>query len=465
MVQRFRRLARIFWLFATSCIFTFDEHEKDLSKKLRKPFPRYIHLKRVADAIEKHRFVIILKPRQMMISWLVIAYALWIILFRKGERVLVVSKRQEDAYHLKERASAMLDNLPPLIKYKLLRVVEDNKSTIALSGGSSIHFLPASPSIGRTFTASLVILDEAAFHPWAEEIYTSLVPTLSGGGSLVVLSTPNGVGGTFHTIWQNYKDRGFHRVLLNWHEHPDRDQDWYDETTKPLSTKRIAQEYGCDFIQSGSSVFDSKKLAVVPRPARKVIREWIADAKERGNRSPFYIGIDVGEGHDESDNSSISIIHAETGIEILTYAAKLRPDVFAVKIVEHLDRFLGPIGVEKNGPGGALILKLQELGYDDRLYRHKDYDARGKAKRRVGWITSAKSKPIMIDELEAAIREKVVSITDEDLLAELLVYEYKGTLDHSGAPDGYKDDRVISLAVAYQMRRSALRGSRNVERR
>lgn len=464
-VDRFRRLARSFWLFATVCLFTFDEGEGDLSTKLRKPFPRFKYLRRIAAVLERDRLVIILKPRQMLISWLVIGFGVWTILFRKGERVLVVSKRQDDSYHLKERASALLANLPAIIRDRLVRIVEDNKSTIALSGGSSIHFLPASPSIGRTFTASLVILDEAAFHPNAEEIYTSIVPTLGRTGRLFVISSPNGVGGLFHTLWQDAERRGFTRVKLNWREHPDRDDDWYRETTAPLSSRRIAQEYDCDFLQSGSAVFSKDYLSAVPSPTLSELREWKKRARERLDSAPFLLGIDVGEGHEDSDNSTLTIIHKETGREVRTIAERLRPDLFARKIAPTLDHFPGPIGVEKNGPGGTLILELVRLGYGDRLYKHREYDDRGRGRARVGWITSAKSKPVMIDELEAALRKKHVSISDAELLAELLVYEYKDTLSHSGAPEGFKDDRVISLAIAWQMRGHASRGARNVERR
>lgn len=463
-IARLRKLARNFWLFAITCLFTFDENEKDSRSKLKKPFPRYGYLKRIADALVSERRVVILKPRQMLVSWVVVAFAVWTVLFRKGERVLVVSKRQEDAYHLKERAAALFENLPPVISSRLVRIVEDNKSVITLAGGSSIHFLPASPSIGRTFTASLVILDEAAFHPWAEEIYTSLVPTLSGGGRLVLLSTPNGVGGTFHTVWVNAEERGFHRVEIDWREHPDRNEAWYRDTTAPLSSRKIAQEYERDFIQSGAAVFDQAYLKARPIPTRDELREWRKVARERLDSAPFLIGIDVGEGHPESDNSVVSVIHKASGREIKTFAAKLRPDVFAKKIAPILDRYPGPIGVEKNGPGGALIRELVRIGYGARLYKHREFDDRGNGRSRVGWVTSTKSKPIMVDELEAALRKGDVSVSDADLLAELLVYEYKDTLAHSGAPEGYKDDRVVALAIAWQMRGSAGRGARNVER-
>lgn len=463
-IARFRRLARSFWTFATSSLFTFDEGEKDPARRLRKPFPRYDYLRRLVKAFDEHRFVIVLKPRQMLVSWLAIAFAIWIVLFRKGKRVLVVSKRQEDAYHLKERADALLANLPPVVASRILRIIESNKSTIALSGGSSIHFLPATKSIGRTFTASLVIFDEAAFHPWAEEIYTSILPTLAGGGKLLILSTPNGVGGLFHTLWMNAEERGFYRVELNWREHPERDDDWYRETTAPLSTRRIAQEYDCDFIQSGAAVFSKGYLATVPRPTRDEMRDWRREARERKDSAPFLLGIDVGEGHPESDNSALVVLHKATGREVRTFAAKLPPDVFAKRIEPILERYPGPIGVEKNGPGGALIRELVRLGFGSRLYKHREFDERGRGRARVGWVTSVKSKPIMIDELEAALRKKDVSVSDADLLAELLVYEYKDTLAHSGAPEGYHDDRVVAAAIAWQMRGAASRGARTLER-
>jgi hypothetical protein len=69
----------------------------------------------------------------------------------------------------------------------------------------------------------------------------------------------------------------------------------------------------------------------------------------------------------------------------------------------------------------------------------------------------------MISELEGALRRGEVRVSDEETLRELQVYEYKDSAhEHSGAPSGYHDDRVIALAIAWQMRKAAGQGVRTI---
>ena len=452
------RLAGDFWLFCRVAVRTFDENEKNPVLKMSKPFPQYAYLRKVAEAFEAERNVIVLKPRQMGLSWLVVAYAVWKTIMHPNERVLIVSKREKDSFHLRDRAVAILDNLPSVVRLTLDRRASDTRSEICFANGSAIHFLPASPSIGRTYTATCVILDEAAFLPDAERMYASLAPTLSGGGRLLALSTPNGVGGLFHTLWVNAKDRGFHRVELHWSDHPDRDQRWFDETSTNLSKRDVAQEYLCDFLQSGAVVFVSEHLRLIRDPMSDIERvEIIRSSQRQQQRHPFLIGVDVGEGHSDSDFSAATVLHngGEEFTQAETIAGRWRPDIFAERIAELASRYPGRIGVEKNGPGGVVILELERMGLRGRLYRHREWDQRGRIKTRVGWVTSTKSKPVMIGELEIALRNGDILLSDPDTLEELRAYEYTGSSSlYTSAPSGFHDDHVIALAIAYQMRKT-----------
>jgi hypothetical protein len=459
------QLATDFWLAATSCYRTMDEAEPNLALKLAKPFPRYDFLRRVAREFDQHKTCIILKPRQMFISWLCVAYALHKCLWNPGTRWLVVSKREADAFKLKARADVILQNLPPQLSALLDQRKEDNKGNIEFEGGSAIHFLPASPSIGRTFTASGVILDEFAFAPWAVEMLTSLQPTLAGGGQLIIPSTPNGVGNEFHTIWANAEERGFHKVKLDWRDHPERDQEWYSEVVKPLSRRMAAQEYDCDFLQSGAVVFDAEDLTLHKQPTKEAIAAWNKEARRHRDDSPYFIGVDTADGLDDGDYSVATVLHKDSGKQVETLSGRLRPDIFAEKLIALAGRYPGLIGIEKASSGGTVILELERAGLRSRLYKHKEWDQKGRGKSRMGWITSSKSKPVMIAELEAAIRQGHLKVTDQATLDELRVYEYKDSASqHSGAPDGYHDDRVIALAIAWQMRKSNTAGVQSVDR-
>lgn len=473
-----RRLAGDFWLFVTSCCQTLDEHETDPVLSISKPFPRHPHLRDLAARLPRHDRIIVLKSRQMTVSWLLCAWAVWRTLFFNGNRVLFLMIRESDTWKMKARVDHILDHLPDIVSALLDQRVNDNMGEITFAGGSSIVFLPSSPNPGRSMTATDVILDEHAFHPWDLKMYASIKPTLSGGGRVISVSTPNGVGNLFHALWVGaHRDgdgwNGYHPVTIHWRQHPGRDQAWFDQTTRDLPARLVAQEYELDFVQSGAVVFDAAQVraahsatAWIADPSDALspeVAEGIRAARRARPNCPFLIGADVAEGIQGGDFSVATVLHATTGAQVATIGGWWRPDVFAAKLARLAAVFPGVIGVEKNGPGGTVILELERLGLDASLYRHRDWDERGRMRTRRGWETTAKSKPVMVDELEVAIRRGFVRLSDQQTVDELCVYEYKDGSEHSGAPAGYHDDRVIALAIAWQMRKLAGAQTQGVE--
>lgn len=478
------------WRFTATSARTWDEHETDVHLKGSKPFPQYEYLEEACRMIHQNSAVVIVKSRQLLLSWLFAAYTAWEVLFHTFTRVLIISKDQDASYAVRDRTRHILDNLPWEVSYRLheedvpgqdaLKFDKDKASILRLSGRSEAVFLPQSKSAGRGYPARVVLGDEMAFWAWAEEIYTGIEPTLSGGAAvqgprgpkMVLSSTPNGIGTLHNRIYSNAAEMGFTPLKLHYSQHPQRDPEtpegrtWRAATLKRLGKRRFAQEHDCAALQSGAVVFGEEYLK--PRcikPSEQWVRKAVRWAERVGNHDPFWIGVDVAEGVAGGDRCSIHIIHAESGRVVWSYAACLKPKEFARKIKRALDLFPGQIGVEKNGPGGILILVLEDMGYGDRLYSHKEFDAKTKQMgRKVGWVTSSKSKPIMIGELDNALEEGDVLLMEEDreTLAELTVYEYKEGSEHSGAPEGFHDDRVISLAIAYQMRKSTGGGLESV---
>jgi hypothetical protein len=66
----------------------------------------------------------------------------------------------------------------------------------------------------------------------------------------------------------------------------------------------------------------------------------------------------------------------------------------------------------------------------------------------MGWRTTAVSKPLAIDELNAAVRDESVLIYDKNTIAELRTFVRESNGKMHGSPH---DDRVMSLAIANQM--------------
>lgn len=134
-------------------------------------------------------------------------------------------------------------------------VKRDTLTAIEFNNGSIIHSLPATGSGEniRGFSASVIIIDEAAFIE--DEIYAAITPMLlTTGGALILISSPNGVNNFFYKA---YSDSlfGFKSFHFTSYENPLADMDLLqsEKDTKPDVTFR--QEYLGEFIESVGSMF------------------------------------------------------------------------------------------------------------------------------------------------------------------------------------------------------------------
>lgn len=389
-------------------------------------------------SFQKDRFIIALKSRQLGFTTVTLALALHEIAFFQNTRILIIAQTESDAMNLLSNIKFMYDHLPDYLK----PVTGRNSTTILEFPklNSSIEVKACSPKAGRSIQATHVILDEYAFYNLGksstldEDIYTSIYPTISKAGKLTIISTPNGMGNHFHQLITKAKngDSIFKLFELKWQVRPDRDEAWYQETLKALGPKKFAQEYECSFLQSGSPVFNSEYLSIKAQP------------KEPNRNHRYVIGADTSDGDINSDYSVASIIDLDTMEQVKEVRLRATPDKFA-QILDNLGRQYNNavVGVERNNMGGTVLLRLKDLSYPN-IYKYKD----GKD----GWLTSSTSKPIMIDDLEEALRTEQLKICSPILLTELQTFQHLGG-GKMGAPSSYHDDTVMSLAIAYALRK------------
>ena len=150
--------------------------------------------------------------------------------------------------------------MPPWLKIASISV--DNRTSFELTNGSQIKASSTSSDAGRSEALSLLVIDEAAHVEGLDELWTGLYPTLSTGGRCIALSTPKGVGNWFHQTYvaAESDDNDFYPTLLPWDVHPDRDQAWFENETKNMSRRQIAQELECNFNTSGDTVIHSDDI-------------------------------------------------------------------------------------------------------------------------------------------------------------------------------------------------------------
>ena len=130
-------------------------------------------------------------------------------------------------------------------------VVADSATALEFKNGSRIIAFPGSEPSIRGFTASLVLIDEAA--QVSKEIYRAVRPSLAvSGGRLILLSTPRGKQGIFWREWN--QESGWKKVKVTADQCPRITKEFLDEERRALGPW-FAQEYFGEFIQEEGSIF------------------------------------------------------------------------------------------------------------------------------------------------------------------------------------------------------------------
>ena len=207
------------------------------------PFKGWDAQNKALQEFHENRLNLILKARQMGITWIALYYCTHDLIFNVGHTVVALSKTEDDAKELVRRMSVVLENMPEILKGGGL-TWRSTSTAIYITDGkltSTFKAFPASPSAGRSFTGNILLLDEWAFQEAAEEIWTSAYPTINRptGGKVIGLSTIK-KGTLFESLW--IEDNAFHKIFLSVFSDPRRTQEWYESTAKDLGVK-IKQEY------------------------------------------------------------------------------------------------------------------------------------------------------------------------------------------------------------------------------
>jgi hypothetical protein len=216
---------------------------------------------------------IVLKARQLGLTWLALAYAIWRMVHQSGYAVVAMSKREEDAKELTRRVGFILKYLPDtMIREKKTGSKWNGPTWEATTLSVTIYHPSKEPSVfnsltsaqdsGRSLTANLVILDEWAFQQWAREIWASAYPTINrpSGGQVIGLSTAKRMT-LFEEIWRKATQgvNTFARVFLPWDTDPRRTPEWYEQTKKDLT-----DSYKAEYPNTPEEAFESADGVAFP---------------------------------------------------------------------------------------------------------------------------------------------------------------------------------------------------------
>lgn len=444
------------------------------------------------------RKFLILKARQLGITWLAVAVGLWYCLFRPGSNVVCYSHGQEEAKLLVQRAWLMYQSIPE--EYRghvdvvtpLKAELPSEKIVLKHHDGrfSVLKALPDTQKAGHGETITLGIMDELARMQYARGIYTAINPAVSRGGRLIMISTANGVsnretgeGNFFHHLWETRKQKKLSAVFLPWSLHPERDDKWYADEAMALPHMERNQQYPLNpdnaFILSGDLYFDPDSLAFYRgemrrarfrgqfeiSPGKGVFLQAgagiieVFEAPRAGGR--YGVSADSASGR-SADYSVGDVIDLTSGDIVSTIRGKLDIQSFASQLKclgrWYVDGSGNPAKIipERTGIGEALILALRSDGdglkaYGN-LYQHiRPQDIARNFSGDYGFPMTQGTRGTVLEKLRLWLKQRKFPFLSPGHVDELSTFVYREAGTSPRAMDGCNDDRVISLALAVHL--------------
>lgn len=407
----------------------------------------------VIDALHKHRFNVIVKSRQLGISTVTAAFALWLALFHRDKNILCIATKLKTAQNFIQKVKHAFNALPAWLVLK--PKTGDSKQHISWANGCQIKAIPKSGDAGRSEAVSFLIVDEAAHIEGFDELWVSLLPTLSEGGSACMLSSPKGAMGVFH---RTYIDavagvNNWNHIQLKWDVHPERDLVWLEAQKKLFSEQQFNQEYMCEFLRSGNTYISPTDIeflkSIVRAPLRRdgpMSQIWVwADAI---SDHKYVVSADVARGDQSGDYSTFHIFDNTEGEVVAEYMGHIRPDDFG-KLLDIWGRKYNNALMcpELNTYGHHVVTVLNIRDYPNMYYEerernpafypgpddHAGFKMMGKGKR-----------DSVLARMEEVIRNRIIRIYSQRFLDQIITF-VDGT--KIAARRGSHDDLIMSFAI------------------
>lgn len=423
-----------------------------------RPFELWPKQRDVLEAMRAQRQLVVLKARQLGLTWLALAFALHRMIFHPIATIGIFSRIEADAQELLDiRLKGMYERLPESMKEQ--PVMQDNKTRWQLRNGSTA--MAFATTGGRGYTFSLAIVDEADFQPDLPRLLTAVEPTVDMGGRMWLISSSNKdiPESRFKAIYRvaQREDKSsvdaYYPIFLPWHARPGRTPEWYEVQ----KAKCLAETGALDDIGGEYPATDTEALA--PRtldkriPAIWIEACYVAQRPSLPEDAPvlpnldvyvppqagrlYVIGADSAEGNPTSDDSALSVMDVESGEEVAQLSGKFQPSALA-SYADALGRYYNDAGlmVERNNHGHAVLLWLAD---NSKLRRLDGHDGK------LGWLSSSLGKALLYNEMADCFRD------GDTTLHSFATYTQLASIEGSAlrAPEGFHDDRADSYALAH----------------
>lgn len=485
--------------FFRDCVFV-PSGEKFGGSSGRTNFDLFDYQGDTLEIIRNNRYVILLKARQLGLTTLMMAYAFWMLLFRPGSNIVLVSRSQTAANSALEIMDFMYNFLPEWAKHRGPRVESDAAThhSYRFNNGmvSKITSYAATKTVAAGQTATLVLWDEAALAEYQEDAFRTLLPTTDAGGSMVIFSTARGGYNQFARVYRDAErnESQFVPIFHPWHVsrfmNPKADVNEIDDSLYELKKRdmsnepwRFFAEYPGSseeaFRQSGRARFsnlpeidefevfpykgdiisgDSSRIQLSAKGEGPM--QWTDNAvlgMPSGCRAVISVDPSIGMGGDYTVITAGWVNH--DGVPVR--AAVWRSNEFEAQEVAEKSFMLGRFFADDSGKDALVVVErqggygettvhlLRQMGYRN-LYVHR-YTGHRKYRQDTsyGFPMTMTRRPLVIDALSGWLdfaNNNVMIGIDKELRRELGAFVVR-TDGKVAADDGEYDDLVMSTAI------------------
>jgi len=410
------------------------------------PFDLYPYQERMFDHFEENRFSIVLACRQSGKSISSVGYLLWYSLFHPEKTIAVLANKGATAREMLQRVTLMLENLPFFLQPGCKAL---NKGSIEFSNNSRIIAAATSGSSIRGMSVNLLFLDEFAFVENAAEFYTSTYPVVSSGKDtkVIITSTANGIGNTYHKIWEGavQKTNEYKPFRVDWWDVPGRDEEWKKQTVSNTSQLQFDQEFGNTFFGTGNTLIEGQVL--LDLRAREPI-EYMEGGDLLVYETPkpnheYFMMVDVAQGRGQ-DYSTFTIIDVSMRPfkQVCVYRNnKISPILYPNVIYKYATLYNEAYTIIENNDQGMMVC----VGlYQDLEYENIHLESAVKANA-IGIRMDKKVKRIGCSGIKDIIESGKLEIVDENTILEISTFVSKGVSYE--ASDGNHDDLMMNLVM------------------
>jgi hypothetical protein len=409
-------------------------------------FNLYEYQEKMFSHFNSNRFSIVLACRQSGKSISSVVYLLWYACFHSEKTIAVLANKGSTAREMLARVTLALENLPFFLQPGCKAL---NKGSIEFSNNSRIIAAATSGSSIRGMSVNLLFLDEFAFVERAAEFYTSTYPVVSAGKDtkVIITSTANGIGNTFHKVWEGAVQgtNEYKPFTVNWWDVPGRDEEWKKQTISNTSQLQFDQEFGNTFFGTGDTLINAETLlALRAQPPKEVLEGGDFLVYTNPIKDHEYITmVDVSKGRGQ-DYSTFTVIDisVQPFKQVAVYRCNtISPILFPNIIYKYSTLYNNAyVVIESNDQGGVVCNGL----YHDLEYENVHLTSAVKASG-IGIEMNRKVKRLGCSAIKDILENHKLDIVDENTILEISTFVAKG--QSYEASEGNHDDLMMNLVM------------------